>query len=151
MKSTSLHDTVSTVLLVIGGVIVAALVVMFLFRATNSQLETGNKALNQTEIQNQQLLESKITQFDGAEVTGSMVCNVFKTFACEKLKIKITVDTPGFSYECQNGIDGLKNSDGQYKFNDRTGSEYINPSTLYTGSVVRTNGEITDLNFKIRN
>lgn len=134
-------DTIPGFVVFIGGLVIAALIVSVGFFIYNNQKETSNAVVEQTNRINVQLQEAEWTQYEGMEVTGSEIINVIKRMKDSGTYVEV------------NGYKFCADDAGNNKTNDEFSKDlaaakrrsaasegsatYINPSTLYIGSVVR--------------
>lgn len=122
--------------MLIGGLVIAVLIVSFAFIIYNNQKETSNAVINQGNRMNIQLQESEWTQYDGTVITGAEVVNVIKRMQNSNTYVQV-----GEKKYCAD--DGLKNVSDETFSEDlraaksKTSDAYINPSTMYEGKVDR--------------
>lgn len=146
-----LKNALGDFVMLIGGLVIAVLIVSFAFIIYNNQKETGNAVIAQSSRINNQLQESEWTQYDGVQITGSEVLNVIKrmkdsgTYVCVDNVYYCTssdLATPDTPEEFSKKLKAAKS------LSDDTA--YIVPSALYDGIVDRTdNGAIKGITFTI--
>lgn len=137
-------ESVPGFIYVIGGIVIACLVVTFGFLFYNSNRETGNKALNENDKVNAALTESNYMDYDGVTIKGSRVLSAISFFSNDD--IYINVDGVSYNYDGSGGNLGnpkaadVKSQD--LKAAKTKGSAtYINPNSNYVGTVDRDSTE----------
>lgn len=135
-------DSISKFLQIAAGIILALLLISFVFMAFTSQQDTANQALTKTNEMNNTLMESEYTQYDAATVAGSEVINIIKKFQNDDIYIGVCVTATngvGSSFDYYNrdsslGTSGIKEvASAKVK----TNPNYIAPSATFLGQVVR--------------
>jgi len=131
------------------AIVLACLVIGFVFMVWSSVKESGNTALTDTNSMVTQMDEAKYTQYDASIITGSEVINVIKQHSTDDIYIGVDVGA---------GMVGYVHSDATLASaganlataRDKTSATYISPNAKFTGSVVRdgTTNAILGLEFK---
>lgn len=144
-------DSISTFIKVIAGIALTILVVVFGFFIYNSVKDTGNKALSKTLDTTNAMLESNITQYNRAGVSGSEVVNAISTLMSSSDEVYVEVKTKSGSdvtyiYPSKKITDADRESADETNLKLRTAkqkgaSEYISPKGKFTGTVVYDNND----------
>ncbi len=122
--------------MLIGGLVIAVLIVSFAFIIYNNQKETGNAVINQGNRMNIQLQESEWTQYDGVTITGAEVINVIKRMQNSNTYVEVD----GTKYCAGEDLKNVTDEDFSKALKaakKKTEATYINPSTMYDGEVIR--------------
>ena len=85
-------DTVSTAILVVVGVVVAAILALWIYNSVREEKEAGDAALAQVAQMNNALLESQFTVYDGVQIKGSQVINAIRNFESQDTQINVVVN-----------------------------------------------------------
>lgn len=139
----------TTAIIIIAGIILAALLAAFAFTTWSNQQEAGNKALQQNDQQNTQMLEAKYTQYDGETVAGSRVLSAIKLAKDGDVAICVNNGVAEYSYI----YDGLTSTATSFTVTgltkkttysqdlanakNATSQYYIAQSANFVGTVVR--------------
>lgn len=144
-------DSISTFIKVIAGIALTILVVVFGFFIYNSVKDTGNKALSKTLDTTNAMLESNITQYNRAGVSGSEVVNAISTLMSSSDEVYVEVKTKSGSdvtyiYPSKKITDADRETADETNLKLRTAkekgsSEYISPKGKFTGTVVYDNND----------
>lgn len=140
-------DTIPGFVVFIGGLVFAALIVSVGFYIYNNQKETSNAVVEQTNRLNNQLREAEWTQYDWAEVTGSEIMSVIKRMKDTGTWVYCmgnqfyydgaASNTTGTGGTLGAEIDDATMAETIKKARKRGDPNYINPSSIFTGVVVR--------------
>ncbi len=127
----------------VAGAILMLLVVSAGFLIYNGQKENLNTVMDESNKTANQLAESKWTQYEGAEVTGSEVISVIKQMKETDTFVTVNNGNGDVNYIYTDGATlTTKMTDAEYatalsKAKKRGSTEYINPNTRFTGEIVR--------------
>lgn len=125
-----MEESGNSALRIAGGVIITVLVITLAFSIYMLARSTNSSATKQINKLSSQMAESEYTQYEGIEVTGSEVVNVIKQFQKDDVIIEVVVG--GSTADYGEGQAGTL-SDAS----DRTSSNYINPNSMFLGSIER--------------
>lgn len=121
---------------VVFAIVLACLVIGFVFMVWSSVKESGNTALTDTNNMVTQMDESKYTQYDGAIVTGSEVINVIKQHSMDD--IYVSVDNGGGAVNYIFADRTLTGDGADLALaRDKTSTSYISPNSKFLGEVDR--------------
>ncbi len=152
-------DTIPGFVVFIGGLVLAALIVSVGFFIYNNQKETSDAVVAQTNRLNNQLREADWTQYDWTEITGSEVLSVVKRMKDTGTWVYCmgnqfyydgaASNTTGTGGSLGGEIDAATQAETMKKARKRGDPNYINPSSIFTGVVVRDDatGAIVGLAF----
>lgn len=118
------------------AIVLACLVIGFVFMVWSSVKESGNTALTDTNSMVTQMDEAKYTQYDGAVVTGSEVINVIKQHSNDTIYVEVDNGNGPIGYIF---ADRTLSSPGAPLANARTKTDtaYISPNRKFMGEVDR--------------
>lgn len=118
------------------AIVLACLVIGFVFMVWNSVKESGNTALTDTNSMVTQMDEAKYTQYDAAIVTGSEVINVIKQHSGDDIYIGVNVGAGFVNYIHSDQSLSAAGAD-LTAARDKTSPTYISPNARFTGAIVR--------------
>lgn len=139
----------NVVIKMFAGIILTLLVVglgFLIYRVGRNGVGT---AMNEVENMNNTLSESKFTDYDGQNITGSQLQSLVNSWANDDVCIRVTDMTASYVYNYDDGklattANVLPNNSVTRKSN----VNYINPSASFDVTVVRnTNGVIVGMEF----
>lgn len=140
-----------------AGIVITLAIISIAFIVFNTAKEGTMKGKNKIEAMNAQILDSDMTIYDDAEVSGSEVVNVIKKFNKDYLGIKVTTGKNAggtwYGYDAtistsDVGTIGSKTTSSITTAIDETSNLYINPNGRFMGKVYRdTNGAVVALVF----
>ena len=137
-------DTVSTAIIIVVGVVVAAILALWIYNSVREEKEAGDQALAQVAQMNNALLESQFTIYDGVQIKGSQVINAIRNFESQDTQINVVVNNGSgetnycYQSDLKTKIDSTNSSTNMKIYNDKSDmSTYINPSANFSGVVVR--------------
>lgn len=118
------------------AIVLACLVIGFVFMVWSSVKESGNTALTDTNSMVTQMDESKYTQYDGAIVTGSEVINVIKQHAMDDIYVSVDNGAGAVNYIY---ADRTLTGDGAdlNLARQKTSPQYISPNRKFLGQIDR--------------
>lgn len=148
-------DVVSSAIMIVVGVVVAAIVALWVYNTVREEKEAGDQALSQVAQMNNALLESQFTIYDGVQIKGSQVINAIRNFESQDTQINVKVNNGtsevDYCYDTslKNKIDSNDASTGMKIYNNKSDmNSYINPSANFAGTVVRDEKTNTILGIK---
>lgn len=118
------------------AMVLACLVIGFVFMVWSSVKESGNTALTDTNSMVTQMEEAKYTQYDAAVITGSEVINVIKQHAGEEIYVGVNVGSGMVNYIHSDQSLAAAGADLSLA-RDKTSATYISPNARFTGKVIR--------------
>lgn len=123
-----------------AGLVLALVFISVVIMYSRSSMEASGEVNKKIEVQNQSMLESEFTMYDATEVTGSQVINVIRKYEQENTeKICIEVDNKksvnDYVYTADLSAKSDKKAVDAKDKSDLT--NYINPSSMFLGEVVR--------------
>ena len=125
-----MEESGNSALRIAMGVIITVLVCTMGFGLYMLSKSTTSSAQRQVNKLSNQMAESEYTQYEGVEVTGTEVVNVIKQFQKDDVIIEVVVSGSTQDY----GVDQTGTiSDAT----DRTSANYINPNSMFLGSIER--------------
>lgn len=128
--------SLSSGLRTVFAIVLACLVIGFVFMVWSSVKESGNTALTDSNSMVTQMEEAKYTQYDGATVTGSEVVNVIKQHTTDDICIQ--VQTPAGTYNYVHSDFTLSAAGAPVAdTKNKTSAAYISPNAKFTGTVNR--------------
>lgn len=118
------------------AVLLACMVIGFVFLVWRSVKESGNSALTQTMDSVTQMDEAKYTQYDGLIVTGSEVVNLIRQHSNDDICIQVTTDGGTYNY-IRSDFTSLTGTTGEDVANvrDKNSAQYISPNKKFKGEV----------------
>ena len=120
------------------AIVLACLVIGFVFMVWSSVKESGNTALTDTNSMVTQMDEAKYTQYDASVITGSEVINVIKQHSTDDIYIGVDVGAGMVGYVHCDAT--LANAGADLAAaRDKTSATYISPNAKFTGAIVRDN------------
>ena len=140
-----MKDTVYDILMIIGGTIFAALLIIFVMGKVNAAKDTSSKADEVVNAMTDSLVNDKYTQYDGAVVKGSTVLSFIQSSKSDVICIQVKNGSTTTEYvrklsDLSQSADG-KIADAKNKANVTT--TYIDPSVDYLGEVLYMNDDPT--------
>lgn len=135
-----MEEIPSKVIFIVIAIVLTLVVIGWVVSRTKSTMETASQADQEVEVMSQSMLETKFTQYDATEVTGSQVINIIKKYEQENSeKICIEVDNKrsvnDFVYTADLSDKAtMKAKDAKDKSDL---ANYINPSSMFLGEVIR--------------
>lgn len=125
-------------LILAAGVIITCIVVGLGFFISREAKNASDSGTNQLSAISSQYDNVEYTMYNGLKVTGSEVANVIKSHASEiQVSVKTKANTEGKTYTSKVVTNV-----------DKSDADYINPSALFLGELVRnTNEEVTEIVF----
>jgi hypothetical protein len=135
-------ESVSSFLRGVGGLAIAALIVLFAFFLYNNQKESANEVVEQTNRVNVQVQEAEWTQYEGTDVTGSEVINVIKRMSDSGTYVSVN-NGSGEVFYIYSGRDlGTKLTSSEEatllsNAKKRGNAAYISPGKHFIGTVDR--------------
>lgn len=118
------------------AIVLACLVIGFVFIVWNSVKESGNTALTDTNSMVTQMDEAKYTQYDGAIITGSEVINVIKQHSNDDIYVGVDVGAGLVNYVHSDATLSAPGADVSLT-RQKTSPTYISPNAKFTGKIVR--------------
>lgn len=118
------------------GIVLACLVIGFVFMVWSSVKESGNTALTDTNSMVTQMDEAKYTQYEAATVTGSEVINVIKQHVNDDIYVGVNVGNGMVGYIYSDATLSAAGADLTLA-RDKTSGTYISPNAKFTGEVIR--------------
>lgn len=119
------------------SIVLACLVIGFIFIAWSSVKESGNTAIADTNSMVTQMEEAKYTQYDASVITGSEVINVIKQHATDDIYIGVNTGSGMVNYIHADGTLAAPGAD-LANAKDKTNAAYISPNAKFTGKVIRS-------------
>ena len=126
-----MEESGNSALRIAGGVIITVLVITLAFGIYTLAKGTSTSAKQQINRLSGQMSESIYTQYEGVEVSGSEVINIIKQFDKDDVVVEVVIGTATADY---GGASTGTISDAT----DRSSSNYINPNSMFLGSIVRS-------------
>jgi hypothetical protein len=125
-------------LILAAGVIITCIVVGLGFFISREAKNASDSGTNQLSAMSSQYANVEFAMYDGLKVTGSEVANVIKNHGGRiQVMVKTKANTGGKTY----------NSTSLSKVN-KSDVDYINPSALFLGELVKNvNEEVTEIVF----
>ena len=123
-----------------AGLVLALVFISVVIMYSRSSMDASGEVNKKIEVQNQSMLESEFTMYDATEVTGSQVINVIRKYEQENTeKICIEVDNKKSVNDYVYAADLSAKSDKKaVDAKDKSDlTNYINPSSMFLGEVVR--------------
>ena len=144
-----------SVIKIIAGIGATLLIVTFGFFVVNYAINKGHNLTNVVSNKLDGVLESEYTQYDGREINGFTVSNLIASTRAGSdniyISVKTTLATTPVFYVCD--VDNNRLTDAAHSAlvkasKAKTDNNYINPSQIFIGTVVRTaNKAIVGLEF----
>lgn len=126
-----MEESGNSALRIAGGVIITVLVITLAFGIYTLAKGTSTSAKQQINRLSGQMSESIYTQYEGVEVSGSEVINIIKQFDKDDVVVEVVIGSATADY---GGTSTGTISDAT----DRSSSNYINPNSMFLGSIVRS-------------
>lgn len=126
---------------IILAIVLTCLVGALAFVIWGSVKESGNTAIRDTNNLANEMNESKFTDYEATEITGSEVVNLIKRFHNEDIYVGVNVGSGMVNYihsDASLSAEGADLIDAK----DKTSGQYINPNSMFVGHVVRA--DVTD-------
>ena len=139
-------------LMLAAGIIITCIIISLGFYIAREASDTASSGTGQINELQAEFADTSKTMYENTEVSGSEVINVIRKFGDEMIGIKVQTkkNTSYYIYQFSDADGSLKNASTlDYKSAQNAASaNYINPTGLFLGSVVRdANGTITGLSF----
>ena len=147
-----MENHTSDAIKIVVGIIVGLAIISFVVVAVTQALKLGNKGLTRTTNLSTTIDEQQYTQYDGEVVLGDQVIGIIKAFANDTVAIIVDNGNGEVVYNWKADLSGK--SDASIANAETKGnSAYINPSTKFVGSIVRsdTTDAITAIKFTKKN
>lgn len=148
-------DAVSTAIIIVVGVVVSAILALWIYNSVREEKEAGDAALSQVAQMNNALLESQFTIYDGVQIKGSQVINAIRNYESQDTQINVVVNNGNgetsycYDTDLKSKIDSTNTSTNMKIYNDKSDmSTYINPSANFSGIVVRDDKTNTIIGIK---
>lgn len=130
----------SKIILTIVVVAIACLVGGLLFWIFNAGKESVTGSVTQINKMTANVEESKYTQYDGMEITGSQVVSAVTSFKGDNVYVAVNNSNTGSTYTYYLWDANFTTKDPtkiKELSNKKNLSTYVNPSSLFIGEVVR--------------
>jgi uncharacterized repeat protein (TIGR02543 family) len=151
----------SSVILTVAGIVAAATVVSFGYVFVSSQQSQNNVSNEKAASVDAAINEDRYTQYDGKEIRGSDVVAALEYMSHDNVSVAVEVQHAGSTsleqfvnvYDENTGkLTKISENDNNQKMADakqQTSDIYIQPTDLYTGTVIRNkaNNEIMQVRF----
>ncbi len=129
-------ENLSEGLRIVFTVVLSCLVIGFGFTIWTTVKEAGNTGITDVNSTITMMDESKYTDYDAAEITGSEVINVIKRFQNNEIYIGVDVGSGMVGYIYSDSSLSSEGADLSTA-RDKTSSTYISPNAKFIGKVVR--------------
>ena len=134
----------SSAILMVCGIVAAALLVTFAFYSIQSNSDAKANADQKADAVNTSMLEDKYTQYDGEVLRGADVISAIQSFSGDEISVKVVQDDASVFYvknydEGSYQLSSLPTDTATLLVNAKTkgNAAYINPTRKYVGSIVR--------------
>ncbi len=98
-----MENVPSTAIIAVVAIVLACLLAAWGFSVVTAQRQQGNKAVQNVEAMNAALDESKFTQYEGAQVTGSQVLAAITTLKDQPVVVVVNNGVGDTSYIYEGG------------------------------------------------
>lgn len=125
-------------LILAAGVIITCIVVGLGFFISREAKNASDSGTNQLSAMSSQYDNVEFVMYDGLKITGSEVVNVIKNHSADiDVTVKTKANSSGKQYNSKSAV-----------LSNKTEVDYINPSGLFLGELIRnTNEEVAEISF----
>ena len=138
-------DAPAKVLEIIGGILAAAMIMLFAFSRINQAKDTAGKADEIVNSMTNALENDKYTQYDGATVKGNEVLSFIQTSKSDVIcvVVKNGTDTTEYIRKLSDLSQAAAGKIADAKNKALVTTKYIDPSVNYDGRVLYLNDDPT--------
>ena len=130
-------------LLLAAGTVITCLIVGLGFYIAREAKDTASSGAEQMNRLNAEFMESDKVIYDGIQVSGSEVVNAIHKFQDDDLCVQVNTKKGGLvSYGYTDTTLSTKSKHTMSEAQNLKGANYVNPSALFQGEVLRDDNQV---------